>query len=180
MDRSRAALTGRFRTVVRVPSFACPKERTKKKTPSSAPASPVHSDAHVKAMRQKTHIAFAMFKHFAAPHLRRLQQRTKYSAGDPVLRVEPEPAVGALWFGPTPHLPSRICICSPFRAGADVQAAWVSGAPRQRGQLSEHRQSDASSGRIPGNLCGCARPRSGRICRGSFPLVTFVWTSKRK
>ncbi len=116
----------------------------------------------------------------AAPRLRRLQQRTEYSAGDPVLGVEPEPAVGALWFGTTPHLPSRVCIRSPFRAGADVQVAWVSGAPRQRGQLSEHRQSDASSGRVPGNLYGCAYPRSGRICRGSFPLVTFVWTSKRK
>ena len=67
MSDLRAALAGRFRTVVRVPSFACPKEGTKKKIPSSAPASPVHSDAHVKAMRQKTHIAFAMFKHFAAP-----------------------------------------------------------------------------------------------------------------
>ncbi len=106
------------------------------------------------------------------------QQRTEYSAGGQGLGVGPNHAVGALWFGPTPHLPSRVCICSPFRAGADVQAAWVSGAPRQRGQLSEHRQSDASSGRVPGNLCGCADPRSGRICRGSFVLVPFIWTSK--
>ena len=114
----------------------------------------------------------------AAPRLRRLQQRIEYSAGDQGLGIGPESTSDALWFGTTPHLPSRVCIRSPFRAGSDVQVVWVSGARHPRGQLFEHRQSDASSGRVPGSLCGCAHPRSGRICRGSFVLVPFIWTSK--
>ena len=181
MSDLRAALAGRFRTVVRVPSFACPKEGTKKKIPSSAPASPAHSDAHVNGTHKKLASLSRYSNTFArrrsAPDTRHRvsspspQQWTEYSAGDQGLGI-------ALWFGPTPHLPRRACIQNPFRAGADVQVAWVSGAPRQRGQLSEHRQSDASSGRVPGNLCGCADPRSGRICRGSFVLVPFIWTSK--
>ena len=190
MVDSRAALAGRFRTVVRVPSFACPKEGTKKKTPSSAPASPVHSDAHVDGTRKKltslSRCSDTFARRRSAPDTRRRcasaspQQRIEYSAGGLGLRVGPKPSAFAERPGTTPPLPRRVCIQNPFRAGADGQVAWVSGARRQRGQLFEHRQSDASSGRVPGNLCGCAYPRSGRICRGSFSLVTFVWTSKRK
>ena len=59
----------------------------------------------------------------AAPRLRRLQQRIEYSAGDQGLGIGPEPTADALWFGPPLHLPSRVYIRSPFRAGADVQVA---------------------------------------------------------
>ncbi len=106
------------------------------------------------------------------------QQRTEYSAGGLESKVGPKPSAFAERPGTTSPLSRRSCIFRPFRAGADVLVAWVSGAPHPRGQLFEHRQSDASSGRVPGNLCGCADPRSGRICRGSFVLVPFIWTSK--
>tara|TARA_B100002052_G_scaffold209606_2_gene191700 strand:+ start:3770 stop:4099 length:330 start_codon:yes stop_codon:yes gene_type:complete len=76
--------------------------------PSSAPASPVHADAHVGGMRQKTHIAFAMLKHFAAPAQR--------AGHPPPLRV----CVASQW-GPIQRRRPQLCLdladCGAFEHG---------------------------------------------------------------
>ena len=59
-----------FRTAVRLP-FVCLSKRkeAKEKTPGTAPATPVHSDAQRRRDAAKTRIALAMLKQLAAPAL---------------------------------------------------------------------------------------------------------------
>ena len=51
---------------------------------------------------------------------------------------------------------------------------------RRVSSMSEDRQSDPSSVRIPSPPRVGVNRRSRRRARVSFPLLTFVWTSKRK
>ena len=97
-ERWRNALTAAFALQRESLLLLVHKKKPRKRHPSSAPASRVHSDAHVNGMRQKTHIAFAMLKHFAAParcagHPLPLRVYVASQWG-PIQRGRPSPCVG--------------------------------------------------------------------------------------
>ena len=99
---------------------------------------------------------------------------SRVESADGLIRQEP---------GRSPRLQLGVRYGSRFgrTAYGDGDAQWrrVSGALRRCGQLSEGRQSDPSSVRIPSPLRVGVHRRSRRCARVSFCLLTFFWTSKR-
>ena len=94
-------------------------------------------------------------------------------------RAEPQAenrlaGVGDSHYGPDVCIWAR-CTATQTRSGEGCPAH-CAGAY----SMSEDRQSDPSSVRIPSPLRVAVNRRSRRCARVSFPLLTFFWTSKRK
>ena len=153
---SRGVLPAGF-ALLRECLFLYAQEKAPKEAhPSSAPASPVHADAHVEAMRSGTRAALAALRHadrtgavrrtrLAAARLRRLTMGSEYSAGL-VFSLRRIKVLRGFWkwsfrlraFGlsrPTLSQTAAPCLYwGALQSRREAQGPWMSGAPRRRGQ----------------------------------------------
>ena len=150
------------------------KKKPRKRHPSSAPASPVHSDAHVEAMRSGTRAALAALRHadrtgavrrtrLDAARLRRLTMgpNTARATGLGVVGISHA-------MDTTTDLPSRVCIRVPFRADEKHRAHGCPAHGAGAASMFEHRQSDASSGRVPWDRASQCTGEAGGYVGGPF------------
>jgi len=156
-ERSRGILSAGFALLRESLLLLVQKKKPRKRHPSSAPASPVHSGAHVEAMRSGTRAALAALRHadrtgavrrtrLDAARLRRLTMGSEYSAGL-MFSLRRIKVLRGFWPKPTQALPNCRTVSVFGCPSGPAQTLGASGCPAHgagTASMSERGQSRAS------------------------------------